>query len=64
MCSTNDLLLLKNCLLSLSKIDLEKHNNGDIKEILQKLINKLETSDNGYVHGAIGNYYLFNRKVI
>lgn len=64
MYSTNDILLLKNCLLSLSKISLDKYNNVHIQEILEKLINKLESSDNGYVHGAIGNYYLFNKKVI
>lgn len=65
MDSTNDLFLLKNCLLSLSKISLGIHREDEnINTILIKLISKLETSDNGYVHGAIGNYYLFNQKVI
>jgi len=58
------MLLLKNCLLSLSKIALEKHDNGSVSEILENLINILQNSNNGYVHGAIGNYYLFNKKVI
>lgn len=65
MNSTNDLLLLKNCLLSLSKISLDKDfYSSNISEILKTLISKLESSNNGYVHGAIGNYYLFNKKVI
>lgn len=65
MNSTNDLLLLKNCLLSLSKISLDKDfHSSNITDILEKLISKLEQSNNGYVHGAIGNYYLFNKNVI
>jgi hypothetical protein len=64
MNSTNDLLLLKNCLLSLSKISLDKDfYSNNISEILETLISKLESTNNGYVHGAIGNYYLFNKKV-
>jgi hypothetical protein len=55
--------LLKNCLLSLSKIAQNKENNNDITIILEQLIDVLEHSDNGYVHGAIGNYFLFNKKV-
>lgn len=62
MINTNDLISLKNCLLSMSKIALDKHNNN-LNEILEKLVIKLNSSDNGYVHGAIGNYYLFNKKV-
>jgi len=61
--NTKDLLLLKSCLLSLSKISQNKEYNNDIAIILDQLINALEYSDNGYVHGAIGNYYLFNKKV-
>uniref|UniRef100_A0A2S2PXU8 Uncharacterized protein n=1 Tax=Sipha flava TaxID=143950 RepID=A0A2S2PXU8_9HEMI len=65
MNSTNDLLLLKNCLLSLSKISLDKDfYSNNISEILETLISKLESTNNGYVHGAIGNYYLFNKKDI
>lgn len=64
MTSTNDILLLKNCLLSLSKISLDKDfHSSNISDILKTLINKLESSNNGYVHGAIGNYYLFNKRV-
>jgi len=67
MDNTNDLLLLKNCLLSLSKISLGKHDDNEdsyVNIMLRKLIKKLEKSDNGYIHGAIGNYYLFNKRVI
>jgi len=64
MDSTNDMFLLKNCLLSLSKIALYKGNTNDITIIVEQLIKKLEHSDNGYIHGAIGNYYLFNKMVI
>ncbi|XP_060877932.1 uncharacterized protein LOC132950465 [Metopolophium dirhodum] len=60
--NTKDLLLLKNCLLSLSKFSQNKEYNNDITIILDQLIEALEHSDNGYVHGAIGNYYLFNKK--
>ncbi|XP_025203134.1 uncharacterized protein LOC112600180 [Melanaphis sacchari] len=60
--STKDFLLLKNCLLSLSKIAQNKEYNNDITIILEQLIDALKDSDNGYVHGAIGNYYLFNKK--
>lgn len=35
----------------------------EIPKMLEKLIDQLESSNNGYVHGAIGNYYLFNRMV-
>jgi len=64
MDSTNDIFLLKNCLHSLSKISILKGNKNDINIIVEQLIKKLEHSDNGYVHGAIGNFYLFNKKVI
>lgn len=62
---TNDLLLLKNCFLSLAKIAIERPNISKIciQDILDELLVKLESSNNGYVHGAIGNYYLFNKKV-
>ncbi|VVC25425.1 Tetratricopeptide-like helical domain [Cinara cedri] len=66
MSSNNDLLLLKSCLISLSKMSCDKYNNlnsfEDVPSIIKTLINKLEKSNNGYVHGAIGNYYLFNKK--
>jgi len=61
--STNDFLLLKNCLQSLTKFSLYKPNDSSINEIIENLINKLKTSNNGFIHGAIGNYYLFNKKV-
>ncbi|XP_026813262.1 uncharacterized protein LOC113553894 [Rhopalosiphum maidis] len=60
--NTKDFLLLKNCLLSLSKIAQNKEYNNDITIILEQLIDVLKHSDNGYVHGAIGNYFLFNKK--
>ncbi|KAE9544722.1 hypothetical protein AGLY_000264 [Aphis glycines] len=60
--STKDYLLLKNCLLSLAKIAQNKDYNNDVIIILEQLIDVLEYSDNGYVHGAIGNYYLFNKR--
>lgn len=63
MNSTTDVLLLKSCLISISKIALQKDNKV-FSDILEKLVEKLSSSDNGYVHGAIGNYYLFNKKVI
>lgn len=61
--NTHDFLLLKTCLQSLSKFSLEKPNNSSINELLENLIIKLKLSTNGYVHGAIGNYYLHNKKV-
>lgn len=65
MNNTRDLLSLKNCLLSLSKIALDRIcNNENIFDLLEKLVLILESSNNGYIHGAIGNYYLFNKKVI
>lgn len=64
MNNTNDLLSLKNCFLSLSKIALDRVCDKDISDLLKKLISKLQSSNNGYIHGAIGNYYLFNIKVI
>lgn len=60
--STKDLVLLKYSLQSFSYILPAK--NDSILETLEKLIRKLETSDNGYVHGSLGNYYLFKKKVI
>ncbi|KAF0762900.1 Uncharacterized protein FWK35_00020951 [Aphis craccivora] len=60
--STKDYLLLKNCLLSLAKIAQNKEYNNDVVIILEQLIDVLKYSDNGYVHGAIGNYYLFNKR--
>lgn len=62
MDTTNDLVLLKYSLLSLSKVTPSKNVNS--LEILEKLVTKLEKSDNGYIHGIIGYYYLFNKKVI
>lgn len=64
MNNTNDLLSLKNCFLSLSKIALDRVCDKDISDLLKELISKLQSSNNGYIHGAIGNYYLFNIKVI
>lgn len=63
MNSSNDLLLMKNCLLCLSKLGIDK-NSLTINELIDQLIHRLESSNNGYVHGAIGNHYLFNKKVI
>ncbi|XP_050435571.1 uncharacterized protein LOC126842576 [Adelges cooleyi] len=60
MNETNDLFLLKNCLLSLCKLPAKEQNN--MTDILEKLVDKLESSNNGYIHGAIGHYYLFIKK--
>lgn len=38
-------------------------NNANINELLEKLIDQLKLSNNGYVQGAIGNYYLYNKRV-
>lgn len=57
--SSNDFLLLKCCLQSLSKFSRYKPNDS-IDKLIENLINKLKSSDNGFIHGAIGNYYLFN----
>lgn len=47
----------------MSKFSFDKPNDSSIDEVLENLINKLKSSNNGYVHGAIGNHYLFNKKV-
>lgn len=48
--------------MSIDKNNISKCHK-DIPEMLEKLIDQLGSSNNGYVHGAIGNYYLFNKKV-
>lgn len=55
---TNDLLLFKSSLKSLSNIYGNQAYNTK-----EKLINKLKSSNCGYVHNVIGKYYLNDIKV-
>lgn len=55
---TNDMLLFKSSLSSLSNIPGDQANNTK-----EKLINKLKSSNCGYVHNVIGKYYLHSIKV-